>query len=115
MSELQVLMQSRASSWTDYFAGAVGLCRARGALTHFGQETWIHSRDVFGTLVGHVNPHIAVAGAITSATASEAVISIAEVLSSGTKALSARAKLLESNPVAYLYELSESVEGRTRS
>jgi hypothetical protein len=60
--------------------------------------------------LAHVSPTIAVAaGAVASVTATQAVLSIAEVVSEGRKTINSQAKILESHPLAYMYELSESV------
>jgi len=58
-------------------------------------------------LLAHSNP--AVAGAVASVTVSDAVISIAEVISEGRKTSNKRAEILEANPLAYIYELAQSV------
>lgn len=57
-------------------------------------------------LLAHVHPSIAGIGTLASMTMSEAVISIAEVLAEGRKIINSQAKILESHPLAYIYELS---------
>ena len=59
-------------------------------------------------LLARVSPTTAAAGAVASLTATQAVISAAGVISEGRKTINSRAKILESHPLAYIYELSES-------
>jgi uncharacterized tellurite resistance protein B-like protein len=58
-------------------------------------------------LLAHVHPAIAAIGTLATMTTSEAVITVAEVLAEGRKTINSQAKILESHPLAYIYELSE--------
>lgn len=59
-------------------------------------------------LMAQAYPSLAAAGAAASVTASQAVLSIAEVISEGRDTINKRATILESHPLAYIYELAET-------